>query len=60
MDPAELGWMPLVKTWLAKMSKKLHRGDVLKMLLELFENYVEKGLKFFKKYCNSAIAQVNK
>lgn len=58
LDPSELKWLPRVKTWIAGISRKLPRKEIPALLLELFEKYVEDGLVFFRKNCDSAIAQV--
>ena len=58
LDPSELRWLPYVKTWISKISKTLGRKELPKILLNLFETYVDPGFKFVHKYCDQAIAQV--
>lgn len=60
LDPTELKWLPRVKTWIKGIcTEDMPKQEVIApLLLEMFEKYVEKGLKFFKKNCDNAIAQV--
>lgn len=63
VDPLELGWMPYVKTWLIGFKSKFKESPSLgnaiaEIVLALFDRYVDNGLAFFKKNCDSAIAQV--
>ncbi|XP_074097467.1 dynein heavy chain at 16F [Cotesia typhae] len=64
VDPLELGWMPYVKTWLIGFKSKFKESPSLGnaitgIVLALFDRYVDNGLAFFKKNCDSAIAQVD-
>lgn len=58
IDPDELKWMPYVQTWVSRLKAKLP-DPVRTYLLELFEQYVEKGLQFVQKHCTQAIRQVD-
>ncbi|XP_037621211.1 dynein heavy chain 6, axonemal [Sebastes umbrosus] len=58
IDPNELKWMPYVQTWISGLGDKLP-DPVRTYLLELFEQYVEKGLQFVLKHCTQAIQQVD-
>ncbi|XP_076584320.1 dynein axonemal heavy chain 6 [Chaetodon auriga] len=58
IDPDELKWMPYVQTWISGLGAKLPDA-VRAYLLELFEQYVEKGLQFVLKHCTQAIHQVD-
>ncbi|XP_070782457.1 dynein axonemal heavy chain 6 [Enoplosus armatus] len=58
IDPDELKWMPYVQTWISGLGAKLP-DPVQTYLLELFEQYVEKGLQFVLKHCTQAIRQVD-
>ncbi|XP_023141924.2 dynein axonemal heavy chain 6 isoform X2 [Amphiprion ocellaris] len=58
VDPDELKWMPYVQTWISHLEAKLP-DPVRIYLLELFEEYVEKGLQFVQKHCTQAIRQVD-
>ena len=57
LDPEDLKWLPFVKTWLTSWSHKL-REDTVEFILDLFQRYVEDGLKFVNKKCEQAINQV--
>ncbi|XP_066516038.1 dynein axonemal heavy chain 6 isoform X2 [Hoplias malabaricus] len=58
VDSEELKWMPYVQTWIAGLSHKITES-VRVYLMELFEQYVEKGLQFVSKRCVQAMAQVD-
>uniref|UniRef100_A0A3Q3ICB6 AAA+ ATPase domain-containing protein n=1 Tax=Monopterus albus TaxID=43700 RepID=A0A3Q3ICB6_MONAL len=58
IDPDELKWMPYVQTWISGLGAKLP-DPVRTYLLELFDQYVEKGLQFVLKHCTQAIRQVD-
>ena len=57
IDPAELGWSPYVRTWMKEHGSKL-KEETRDYILELFDTYVDEGLKFVRKKCTEAIAQV--
>ena len=57
IDPAELGWRPYVKTWLAESCSKL-KMETREFVFNLFDLYIDQGLKFIMKKCTQAIAQV--
>ncbi|XP_075229380.1 dynein heavy chain at 16F [Lycorma delicatula] len=61
IDPAELKYMPYVKTWLKKITDETLRisNDFKTYIIELFANYVENGLSFIHKNCFYAIHQVD-
>ncbi|KAL7841172.1 hypothetical protein SRHO_G00248630 [Serrasalmus rhombeus] len=58
IDSEELKWMPYVQTWLAGLSEKITE-PMRVYLMELFEQYVEKGLQFVSKRCVQTMAQVD-
>ncbi|XP_041838798.1 dynein heavy chain 6, axonemal [Melanotaenia boesemani] len=58
VDPDELQWMPYVQTWMSGLKDKFP-DSVRTYLLQLFEQYVEKGLQFVLKHCTQAIRQVD-
>uniref|UniRef100_A0A7N9AZR1 Dynein, axonemal, heavy chain 6 n=1 Tax=Mastacembelus armatus TaxID=205130 RepID=A0A7N9AZR1_9TELE len=58
IDPDELKWMPYVQTWITGLGTKLP-DPARTYLLELFEQYVEKGLQFVLKHCIQAMRQVD-
>ncbi|XP_058439380.1 dynein axonemal heavy chain 6 isoform X4 [Marmota monax] len=58
VDPEELKWMPYVKTWMKRVSKKLNE-EAQEYILNLFQRYVDEGLHFINKKCTQAIPQVD-
>ncbi|KAM7536598.1 hypothetical protein Aperf_G00000086397 [Anoplocephala perfoliata] len=48
VDPAELGWLPYVETWLESLKEKLN-ALVREYLLKLFRKYVDPALKGLSK-----------
>ncbi|XP_057699654.1 dynein axonemal heavy chain 6 isoform X1 [Corythoichthys intestinalis] len=56
IDPEELKWMPFVQTWISALELP---EAVKTILLELFQLYVEQGLRFVWKNCIQAIRQVD-
>ncbi|XP_054978204.1 dynein axonemal heavy chain 6 [Sorex araneus] len=58
VDPEELKWMPYVKTWMNRISKKLNE-ETQEYILKLFQRYVDDGLHFVNKKCVQAIPQVD-
>ena len=57
IDPDDLKWMPYVRTWLTKF-QSIMREETFNYILELFNTYVEAGLKFVTKKCFQAIHEV--
>jgi dynein heavy chain len=59
IDPAELGWMPYVRTW-SKKNFEEKFGPLYSeyLLVELFEKYVADGLTFVNKKCTQTMKQV--
>ena len=57
IDADELKWMPYVVTWMHQFESKL-KDEVRTYLLDLFERYVEAGLRFVSKKCTQVINQV--
>ena len=57
VDADELKWMPYVHKWLSKWESKV-KEEVKTYLLDLFERYVELGLRFVSKKCVQTINQV--
>ncbi|XP_075319652.1 dynein axonemal heavy chain 6 [Odontesthes bonariensis] len=58
VDPNELKWMPYVQRWINGLGNKFP-DTVRTYLLQLFEQYVDKGLQFVLKHCTQAIRQVD-
>ncbi|KAL4640265.1 dynein heavy chain 6, axonemal [Arapaima gigas] len=58
IDSDQLKWMPYVQTWINGLPEKM--TDPMKgYLLDLFQQYVEKGLQFSSKQCVQPMAQVD-
>lgn len=60
IDANTLGWKPYVKSWLNRLFDKI---SLIKLEFEdkiwaLFEEYMDPGLQFVRKYCAPAIHQV--
>ena len=74
VDPDDLRWKPVIQTWLNGYAEKLKLKDeakvclqimvqymtigIQKYIIELFDNYVNPGLKFVRKSCLQGIDQV--
>ncbi|EDO31800.1 predicted protein [Nematostella vectensis] len=58
MDPNELGWRPFVRSWMQKHSDKM-KEETREYLWNLFDHYVDAGLKFASKKCTQAMQQVD-
>lgn len=54
VDPQEMTWRPMVKTWLAKTVENI---DVRKYLWKLFDKYLDDGFHYVKKYCTEIMPQ---
>ena len=63
VDPGEMKWLPFVRTWLDELQATGQLRDYMRVLLqEMFERYVEDGLRFVARSCSQAMpqAEVNK
>ena len=59
VDAEELKWMPYVQTWMAELRQKYRvKDETAEYIIQLFSNYVEKGLMFVHKKCTQAMPQV--
>lgn len=60
IDPAELGWLPYVRSWINKLKINVIKNSIelTNYLLVLFETYVNKGFSFIDKHCLAPIKQV--
>jgi len=60
IDPAELGWLPYVRSWINKLKNGVIENsvDIKNYILKLFETYVDKGFLFINKHCLAPINQV--
>ncbi|XP_065911794.1 dynein axonemal heavy chain 6-like [Dysidea avara] len=60
VDPDDLRWKPVIQTWLNGYAEKLKlKDEAKKYIIELFDNYVNPGLKFVRKSCLQGIDQVD-
>lgn len=57
IDPEEFNWSAYVKTWITQWESKM-KTETKDFLLDLFDNYVDFGLKFVQKFCTQSINQV--
>ena len=58
VDAEELKWKPYVLTWLAEKCGTKLANETKEYLLDLFEKYVENGLRFVNKKCTQTMPQV--
>ena len=58
VDATELKWMPYVQTWMAEKCGRM-KEELKEYVLELFNRYVENGLRFIQKKCTEAMPQVD-
>lgn len=60
VDPAELGWLPYVRSWLDKLKNEIIKNSIelTNYLLNLFETYAVDGFSFIDKNCLAPIKQV--
>lgn len=60
IDPAELGWLPYVRSWINKLKSNVIKNSIemKNYLLKLFETYVDEGFLFIDKHCVAPIKQV--
>ena len=49
IDPYELGWRPYMMTWLESISDEVLTSGLKDFLRDLFDTYVENGLRFARK-----------
>ncbi|XP_043248669.1 dynein axonemal heavy chain 6 [Colletes gigas] len=59
VDPAELKWMPYVKTWITTLPEATVKDEHRELLINLFENYFEEGLLYCTRNCDYPISQVD-
>ncbi|CAD5112359.1 DgyrCDS1592 [Dimorphilus gyrociliatus] len=58
IDSKELGWLPYVQTWMTEKGKKF-KQETREYIMEMFDKYVEQGLKFISKKCTQGMPQVD-
>ena len=57
VDADELKWMPYVKKWMVEFADRM-KPELQQYIFDLFERYVEDGLRFVSKKCSQIINQV--
>ncbi|XP_060586003.1 dynein axonemal heavy chain 6-like [Ruditapes philippinarum] len=58
VDADELKWMPYVHKWMHQWEDRL-KDEVKTYIMDLFERYVELGLRFVSKKCTQVMNQVD-
>ena len=59
VDPEELGWRPYVKSWIMERITSSMKEATKDYLFNLFDTYIDSGLKFVRKNCHQVIDQVD-
>jgi dynein heavy chain len=59
VDPGELRWKPFIETWLYHDFPGKMTDATKAYVIELFDKFIDPGLKFIKKNCIHAIDQVD-
>ncbi|CAH1104335.1 unnamed protein product, partial [Psylliodes chrysocephalus] len=59
VDTEEIRWFPYVKSWMASIPDTLINPEMKEFILGLFNNYVDKGLKYLKRHGHASIHQVD-
>lgn len=60
IDPAELGWLPYVQSWINQLKNEVIKNSIEleNYLLKLFKTYVDDGFSFIDRHCLEPIKQV--
>jgi dynein heavy chain len=58
MDPNNLGWRPYVATWVRSLPTYV-KDELKEWMNALFEEYVDVGLRFVRKFCREYIPSVD-
>ncbi|KAM4720749.1 dynein axonemal heavy chain 12 [Rhinophrynus dorsalis] len=56
LEPLQLGWNPLVKSWLNTLPEALKSKEHLLLLEELFEWLIKPSLRFLRKQCKELVS----
>ncbi|KAM4651998.1 dynein axonemal heavy chain 12 [Discoglossus pictus] len=56
LEPVQLGWMPLVKSWLNTLPEALKAKEHLALLEELFNWLIKPSLRFIRKQCKELVS----
>ncbi|XP_063282951.1 dynein axonemal heavy chain 12 [Pelobates fuscus] len=59
LEPLQLGWMPLVKSWMNTLPEALKNKDHFSLLMELFEWLIPPSLRFLRKQCKELVSSSN-
>ncbi|XP_069499778.1 dynein axonemal heavy chain 12 [Ambystoma mexicanum] len=59
MEPSQLGWMPLVTSWLNTLPDVLKQKDNFALLSDLFEWLIRPALRFLRKSCKELVSTSN-
>ncbi|XP_073522104.1 dynein axonemal heavy chain 12-like, partial [Phyllobates terribilis] len=59
LEPQQLGWAPLVRSWLSTLPDALKTKDHLALLEELFKWLVQPSLRFLRKQCKDLVTTSN-
>ena len=57
IDPYELGWRPYMMTWIEAIDENVLTHGLKDFLRDLFDAYVEDGLRFVRKHCKEMMVQ---
>ncbi|KAM3869140.1 dynein axonemal heavy chain 12-like [Diretmus argenteus] len=59
MEPSQLGWEPLVISWMNTLPEALQRPENSSLLLELFHWLLPPALKVLRKHCREVVSTSN-
>ncbi|XP_073448349.1 dynein axonemal heavy chain 12 [Aquarana catesbeiana] len=59
LEPLQLGWEPLVKSWLNTLPEALKTKEHLALLEDLFQWLIRPALRFLRKQCKELVATSN-
>eukprot|EP00698_Gefionella_okellyi_P007692 TRINITY_DN1880_c0_g3_i1.p1 TRINITY_DN1880_c0_g3~~TRINITY_DN1880_c0_g3_i1.p1 ORF type:complete len:4251 (-),score=1210.42 TRINITY_DN1880_c0_g3_i1:76-12828(-) len=55
MEPSQLGWRPLMQSWLVKQPKLVENPDLVPSVVELFEWLLDPALYFVRRHCSEPV-----
>ncbi|KAI9203256.1 dynein heavy chain and region D6 of dynein motor-domain-containing protein [Polychytrium aggregatum] len=58
MDPVDLGWRPFVLAWSRRLPEHI-KQELCEYFVSLFDLYVDRGLRYVRKFCKEYIKSVN-
>ncbi|XP_015203470.2 dynein axonemal heavy chain 12 isoform X1 [Lepisosteus oculatus] len=59
MEPSQLGWMPIVLSWLTTLPEPLQLKDNTALLSELFQWLLPPSLRLLRKHCKEVVPTSN-